>query len=289
MNKPIRFCFLILFCTFFVGCVSFQNDPAISVKEESSRLTNEFYEKALYAERQKDLVTAKKYYQLAITADPLNKKAQNGLAQTNKHLQSLSDKHYLNSIELYRKGKYSDAKRYLLMALRFWPENVAARQALTASQNLTVKKYVWHTIKKGETLSKISKTFYDNPHQSGIIAQINNIKDAANIQVGMKIKIPELKDHPFINQVSTDIQDHWADESIEPEQKLDPVMMYKTLGIEFYKDLQFDSAVVEFKKVLSADPSDTESMDYISKAYLEMGSIAHTQKKFLTAIEHFQN
>jgi len=65
--------------------------------------------------------------------------------------------------------------------------------------------------------------------------------------------------------------------------------IYKTLAIEFFKDQQFNDAIVEFKKVLSANPNDKETMNYISDAYFQMGSTETTQNKLLEALEHFQS
>jgi len=278
MNKPIRLCIMLLICTVFIGCVTSPENPALTMEGEKKRLTSKFYEKALLLEHQNAFVEAKKNYHLALTADPSNRKARQGILKMNKQLESLADRFYLKSMALYKKGKYSEATQSLLVALRFWPGHVKARQALTAGRKLNIQNYTWHTIKKGETLSIISKNFYGDVKQSGILARVNHIKDAVLIRVGMKLKIPELKGHPFVNQKKTR----------NPELLTDPITMYKNLGIEFFKNQQFENAVLEFKKVLSADPTDKDSIAYIAKAYYHLGSTAYTQKKFLSAINHFQ-
>jgi len=141
------------------------------------------------------------------------------------------------------------------------------------SHKLNIQKYVRHTIKQGESLSKISKNFYGSFDLSGIIAQVNNIKDAARIRVGMELKIPELKDHPFVDQKTTASLGHVTETAVQPEEKTDPLEMYKNLGIEFFENRQFENAVIEFSKVLSSAPSDKESITYIFKAYYQLGSI----------------
>ena len=288
MNKPIHVCIIILVCIFFTGCVAPQKKPVISMEDKKNRVFKEYYEKALNLENQNELVEAKKNYHLAFAADPSNKDIRQGITQINKRLQSKADKYYQKSITLHKKGQYSEATRYLLIALRVSPEHVKARQALIAGQNLNIKKCIWHTIKKGETLSIISKNFYGNFKQSGIIAQVNNIKNAACIRVGMKLKIPELKEHPFVNQKAAPRLEEWTDASIQPEKKTDTLTLYKDLGIEFFKNKQFENAVIELKKVLNGNPSDKDAIAYISKAYYQLGSNAYTQKKSLAAIEYFQ-
>ena len=287
MNKKFKSC-IILSSIFFIGCVAFEKKETITMEGERNRLTSEFYEKAVYLEHQKKPAQAKKNYQLALVADPSNKAARQGVTQMNKQLQTIADKYYRKSIALHKKGKYSEATRYLLIALRLWPEHFKARQELMATRNLNIQKYVLHTIKKGETLSKISKIYYGNFTQSGIIAQANHIKDAGFIRVGMQLKIPELKSYPFVSPKATNKLEQLTDKSYPPEKKTEPLKMYKNMGKDFFRYQEFENAVIEFKKVLNADPTDKESITYISKAYFNLGSNAYAKKKYLTAIENFQ-
>ncbi len=107
----------------------------------------------------------------------------------------------------------------------------------------------------------------------------------------MKLKIPELKDHPFVNKDAAEkieIEQVQVDEELPLEPKVDPITMYKNLGLEFYGDKQFESAVVEFKKVLNADPSEKETQAYISKAYYQLGAQADNRSELNSAIENYQ-
>jgi nucleoid-associated protein YgaU len=47
-----------------------------------------------------------------------------------------------------------------------------------------------YVVKSGDNLSKISKTFYGNPHEYTKIAQANNISNPDKIQVGQQLTIP---------------------------------------------------------------------------------------------------
>jgi len=279
---------MILSSIFFIGCVASEKKATITMEGERNRLTSEFYEKAVYLEQQKKPAQAKKSYQLAMVADPSNKEALQGVTQMNKQLQTIADKYYRKSIALHKKGKYSEATRYLLMALRLWPEHFKARQELMATRNLNIRKYVLHTIKKGETLSKISKIYYGNFKQSLIIAQVNHIKDAGFIREGATLKIPEFKSYPFVSPKATNKLEQLTDTYYQPEKKTEHLMMYKNMGIDFFRYQEFENAVIEFKKVLNADPTDKESITYISKAYFNLGSNASAKKNYLTAIENFQ-
>ena len=56
--------------------------------------------------------------------------------------------------------------------------------------NLTVGSGTMYVVKSGDTLSKISKSFYGNPNQYPKIAQANGIANPDKIQVGQQLKIP---------------------------------------------------------------------------------------------------
>ena len=56
--------------------------------------------------------------------------------------------------------------------------------------NITVGSGGMYVVKSGDTLSKISKTFYGNPNEYNKIAQANSISDPDKIKVGQEIKIP---------------------------------------------------------------------------------------------------
>lgn len=55
---------------------------------------------------------------------------------------------------------------------------------------ITVGSGSVYIVKSGDTLSKISKSFYGNPNEYPKIARLNNIPDPDKIQVGQELKIP---------------------------------------------------------------------------------------------------
>ncbi len=56
--------------------------------------------------------------------------------------------------------------------------------------NVTVAPGTVYVVKSGDTLSKISKSFFGNPNEYSKIAQANSISDPDKIQVGQELKIP---------------------------------------------------------------------------------------------------
>lgn len=59
-----------------------------------------------------------------------------------------------------------------------------------ATSNETASKYTYYTIKRGDTLRLISKSFYGDSKKYTLIKEANNIKDENQIKVGTVIKIP---------------------------------------------------------------------------------------------------
>lgn len=61
-----------------------------------------------------------------------------------------------------------------------------------SNNNKKEEKYIYYTVKKGDTLRNISKAFYGYPENYMMLKKINNIKDENVIVPGMVIKIPVL-------------------------------------------------------------------------------------------------
>jgi len=56
--------------------------------------------------------------------------------------------------------------------------------------NINVISGTMYVVKSGDSLSKISKSFYGNPNEYNKIAQANNISNPDKIQAGQQLKIP---------------------------------------------------------------------------------------------------
>ncbi|MCF6247430.1 MAG: LysM peptidoglycan-binding domain-containing protein [Desulfobacula sp.] len=294
MIRSIPVVLLILIALSLSGCLSAkqQLSPAL-IKQD---LTKDYYEKAIELENKNKLIQAKKYYTLAITADPLNQKAGQQLKRLNTSLKKLAQKYYQKSQSLNKKGKYDLSTRFLRMTLRYWPEHEKAREELIYGQQVSAQRYVWHTIKKGESLSSISKAYYGSTSLASTLAKVNQIKDAAKIALGMKLKIPQLKANPFINQEATMPMPYEKSSlpqknilpKVEAEPEVNPIAMYKSLGIKFFDSKKFKSAIVEFKKILNTNPDDKDAVVYLRNSYIHLGTAAINNQQYLTAINYFQ-
>jgi tetratricopeptide (TPR) repeat protein len=146
-----------------------------------------------------------------------------------------------------------------------------------------------HIVQKGETVSIISKKYYNDPKQFQTIARFNNLPDATTIQVGKELKIPEIEGLPFLvpdgsSEITADAkvmdgQLTIRDWEYEQEQKTKEVQEdakafenmvagYRDAGIELFQEKKYDEAIIEFKKVVNADPQDFQTQEYLYKAHL---------------------
>ncbi len=291
MNKPALISLFVIISHTFFGCVAPNRQATVSIDPSQKPAGNAYYQKGLELEQANRWVDAKEQYLLAITDEPSHQGAKQQLDKLDIRLQTQAQKHYEKSQGLKKKGKYAEATRHLRIALRLWPDHKQARSDLEKDQQVHVLNFFWHTIKKGESLSLVAKKYYGTTNPAATLARVNKIKDASKIRVGMELKIPQLKDHPFIAQPSpkmaTVTPAGLASTTMEPD--IDPLSMYRDMGLEFFNANEFENAIVEFKKVLNIAPDDTQAADYISRAYAGLGTESLGRQQYLNAIVHFKN
>jgi nucleoid-associated protein YgaU len=74
---------------------------------------------------------------------------------------------------------------------RVWDEIKKVDPNFTDLQHeITIGSGTMYVVKSGDSLSKISKSFYGNANEYRKIAQANNISDPDKIQAGQELKIP---------------------------------------------------------------------------------------------------
>jgi LysM repeat protein len=117
-------------------------------------------------------------------------------------MRMLAQEHYRKGIALRKKGKYYLARKEFLTALELQP-HLEALRALNPKTEIPPKNYIIHTVKPGESLSMIAKTYYGNYKKFPIIAQFNNMSDATRIKVGQKIKVPTIEEMKFLVTIRT--------------------------------------------------------------------------------------
>ncbi|NNF99635.1 MAG: LysM peptidoglycan-binding domain-containing protein [Desulfobacteraceae bacterium] len=175
----------------------------------------------------------------------------------------------------------------------------------SASEIITVKRFVVHVLKPGESLSVLAKRYYGDYQKFNLIAEFNRLDDITSVKSGQKIKIPVVQGVPFSGEADT-LTDGPAQAYPAPGPKPakpmeadspangeelsveDQAANYRELGMEFFNNRDYPEAIAEFEKVLNVNPNDAVATDYISQAHFEYGIQAFTRKKYLAALNAFK-
>jgi tetratricopeptide (TPR) repeat protein len=295
---------LILVATVLFGCAVVDYLPG-----SPSAVAKGYLSQGRASEKAGNWVEAARYYRLALTVEPQNKQITESLKRVEEKRLKLAEAHYRKGLAYLNQGKYSDGQRQFLTALRYWPQHKGAREKLHSRTQIKTKRYILHTVQKGETISIISKKYYDDPMQFQTIARFNNLPDATTVRVGKELKIPEIDGVPFLvpegtPEITTDgqaIERQLAtpdSEQREAQQTEDAqadveafdnmVANYRDAGLELFQEKKYDEAVIEFKKVVNADPQDFETQEYLFKAHLSSAQDLLKEKQYQAADKQLQ-
>ena len=183
------------------------------------------------------------------------------------------------------------------------------------------KKYVIHTVGPGESLSKLALRYYGDYKKFPIIAHYNQLDENVGLKVGQEIKIPEIEGvsfaekpkekevQPAVTPVITaaveepktveevreegklEAEEVGKEEQKEEEKELAAVEQsanYRELGIEFFNDKDYLTAISEFKKVLNVNPADKTALEYISASHFQQGLVVFAKEDYLAARDEFK-
>ena len=286
------------------ACVS---TGSVTEKAEApAGMATSYVEKARSLEQSGDIVQAAHYYRLAHAVDPDNPQTTENIERIATRRQQLAEEYYQKGSALYARGKYADSRQALLTALRLQPDHANALKKLKARTRIAAKRFILHKVQTGESISMIAKKYYGDPGKYGIIAQYNNLPDATQIRLGQELKIPEVAGLPFeidkqTQEIKTETDDPvslatWpADEtdSYGEPTKVAAVQNqaagYQAAGLDFLRAKKYDAAIIEFNKVLSAQPDNTEVKNHKFTAHYEWAQDLMAEMKYLSAKQEFEN
>jgi len=231
-----------------------------------------------------DLVAALRHFKLALTVDPSNQVALRSCNRLEKEIRSSAEKHYNAGLNLQKEGKYALARKEFLTALRLYPGYQKASEMLTAKKRIEIKGYVAHKVKPGDNLSKLAAIYYGDYRKFPIIAKYNNISDAIPLRVGQELKIPEIRSIEFAEGKRPTEDNDMA----LKEDEVDQATIYRDHGIELFNDKKYQKALIEFNKVLSANPDDSVVLEYAYKCCFLQAVDFYEQKDYLTARDRFR-
>jgi len=184
---------------------------------------------------------------------------------------------------------------------------------------VTVKSFVTHTVKGGESLSKLALRYYGDYKKFPIIVRYNQLNEKVGLRVGQKIKIPEIEGVSFAKKpaekdvqtamkpVTSDVVEEPREEEKEEGKKeveetgkekqkeeekelaaVDQSANYRELGIEFFNEKDYAAAISEFKKVLNVNPTDKKALEYISASHFQQGLSVFGNEDYLAARDEFK-
>ena len=228
-------------------------------------------------------------------------------------IQATAEKHYQAGNTLQRKGRYRQARKEFLTALRLDPNHQGAREKLTGGKRtpaLPIGGFLVHKIQSGETLSIIAATYYGDHRKFTLIAEANSIDDVTAIRVGQKLKIPGPKETGSVQTTKTaglssatdriswdwgadfsGLETEKLDKDVKEEnieEVVDQVAIYRDHGIDLFQEKRYEEALVEFAKVLTTNPQDKTAMDYAYRCSFDQAVGLYNQKDYLVAREQFQ-
>ena len=291
---------------FFSGCVSVQTSSAPDIGEVPpvEGLFSDYVQKGREYERAGDLPEALQAYKIAAALDPLDQQLIKSRKGVETALQKKAEEHYKLGLKLKKEGKYGEARKQFLTALRFRPAHPKAKETLLSRKRIRINRYIVHTVKEGESLSMLAGLYYGKTRKFSTIAKYNNLTDAAKILAGQKIKIPVIEGMMIlIDDKSTETEREktsiieswdWEWESDARDQEghalgpADQIAYYLDHGMELFRGQKYHEAVVEFQKVLYENPWDEAALDYCHKSHLQIGLALFEAGEYLGARQNLE-
>jgi tetratricopeptide (TPR) repeat protein len=300
VKKGIYLIPVTLFCALLVGCAL----PL--TKKSPERISEEYIQMGEAYEQEGEWVGALKQYALAITVNPSDQETRERLERIKLEIREMARQHYEAGLELYREGMYGRAHQEFLSALRLRTDYPEVINILTTRERVQVKRYITHTIKPGETLSRVAMRYYGDTKNTPIIAKYNDITDATRLVPGQEIKVPEIVGQTFlaeeknvqIAETKTTYSEYqgWEAYSFEARGTFEPKeqeyqdqgAVYRDHGMDFFGKRQYEEAIVAFNKALKADPHDELSLEYTYRSHFASAVDLYERDDFLRARDEFR-
>ena len=326
MKKKLAFIWIVILLIMVSGCAEqFKKFSQKIAEHRQENLLQSYLQTGKEYEDKGKLAEAYKQYKLAITVSPENREAARGIDRLEKELRKWAEKYYREGMKFHNQGKYPLARRKFLTALKFWQDHPEALKMLTPRKHIKYKKHIEHIIKPGESLSKIAMIYYGDYRKFGIIAEYNNITDAAVTHVGQKIMIPAIEGVPFLTEkqavktekikppdspvldkeikkadvkekeksvnkeVKEEVEELLYEEiKEEVEEPLDEMEIYRSQGIEFFNKMKYREAIAEFNKVINVNSDDATAVEYLARSHFQCAVALFEKKNYLNAIKEFE-
>jgi tetratricopeptide (TPR) repeat protein len=311
-----------------------------TIQPQLNKLAEEHYQAGLKFYRQGQYRSARQEFLTALRYNPDHKEAKEILSATRKELEQV--KWYIvhtikgdETISTLAEHYYGDYRKFHLIAEYNELEDatkvsvgqqikipviegmpIFADPAMIQSDStapagtlpgevIIAKRFIIHTVKPEESLSKLAMMYYGDYSKYDLIAKFNDIKNDASLAVGQEVKIPQIEGLPFLAdkevqkakpaEITKDMAPTPETAMKSKEETLrqqvtaeDQTVNYRELGIELYKNKEYADAIAEFDKVLNVHPSDSIALNYMALAYFEKGRSSYEDKAYSQAQKEFE-
>ncbi|MCI0547436.1 MAG: LysM peptidoglycan-binding domain-containing protein [Candidatus Rokubacteria bacterium] len=148
-------------------------------------------------EQQGFLRRAREEWQIALTVNPKDTVAQQGLKAIEARIEQLVAERIRDGRGALARGSRSEARRLLLSALALDPSNRAAFEIL--QNEVREVEFVTHRVGPGDSLVSLAQRYYGDRSRAEVIAETNQLALNARLAPGTAVKIPEIPGVPFIH------------------------------------------------------------------------------------------
>ena len=299
---------MVVLITSLAGCASLGKKYSTGIFEPpKERFFREALSKARAYEQERDMVAARKQYKLAMTVNPASQEATEGHSRVRRQINREAQQHYKAGLNFHKEGKYGLARQEFLMALRLRPDYPEVVNRLTSRERIKFKRYIVHTIRPGESLSKVAGIYYGDHDKFPIIAKYNNITDATRVHEGQEIKVPEIEGVAFhvgrepveTEETGVAFSGFWDWEAVreeatgvkkprEEEEPEEQIAIYRDHGIDLYHKEQYQEALVALNLALNMEPSDKTTLEYAHKSHFENAKALFDHGDYLQASREFE-
>ena len=306
MNKTIFLIPVVVLIFGTIGCASLKGPSRIP--DDQTAAPWPYVKRALAHEDRGEHVEARRAYGLALTLQPDHPEALAGKRRVQEALNRRAKTLYREGLKFYRQGRYGQARHRFLKALRLRPDYPEVVHLLTTRKRIQTKRYIIHTLKTGESLSRLAERYYGDHWKFPIIAGFNNIPDATRVRAGQKIKIPEIKDVPFLignRTVQTaDVEmaesEQWTwdagalqrdaldRKAAHAEISGDRVVLLRDRAKEHLEQGTYKAATALLEEALRRRPGDPETLEGAYRAYFEWALALFEQEDYLGAKQRFE-
>jgi len=302
---------MILFAV--TGCVSSragQKAPSIRHAPDIARVMDAFVMKKLESaeacERENKPVTALREYRIILAVDPEHPLALEGINRLTVLLDKEAQARYERGLELNDQGKYLQARREFLAALRLRPTHPEIPRMMVHRKRVTSIRYVVHHVLPGENLIKIAQKYYGDYRKFPEIARYNKLEDATKLLVNQELKIPEIDGYPLtIKKPGFLVEEErkgpelklwdWASlevtrdaaQASEGNTKDIRIEEHGIRGVKYFEKKMYSRAVEEFDRILSLKPDDKMFLDYKFQAEFHQAEGLFQEKDYLEARDKF--